>query len=157
MVATEIFSSWSPRAALVEGVKRGWGNWSVRQRLRKLARRAAGMDQPGDGELHRLRIEAKKLRYLLEFSQDVRPAGREARCIRDLKRVQDALGDAHDLMVRRGWVQGYAALLRNPAERVALEHLEAALAEDLDTARGIAVSRIREFLERCEKTISANL
>lgn len=129
----------------------------IRQRLRKLAKRADGMDQPGDSELHRLRIEAKKLRYLLEFSQGILPVGREARCIRDLKRVQDALGDAHDLVVRRGWVQGYAALLRDPAERLALDHLDAALAEELHTARGVALSRVREFLERYEHTVSSNL
>jgi len=129
----------------------------IRQRFRKLAGRAEGMDQPDDGELHRLRIEAKKLRYLLEFGQGFLPARRTARWIRDLKRVQDALGDAHDLVVRLGWVQGYAALPRNPAERRALEHLETALGKTLDSARSTAVSRLRDFLKTHEEPIAASL
>lgn len=119
----------------------------IRQRFRKLAKGTDGADFPDDGTLHRCRIEAKKLRYLLEFGQGLLPVRRTARCIRDLKRVQDALGQAHDLMVRLGWVRGYAAILRNPAEQAALGHLETLLEEDLATARAAAAARVRELLE----------
>jgi CHAD domain-containing protein len=129
----------------------------IRQRFRKLAKRTDGTDLPDDGELHRCRIEAKKLRYLLEFGQGLLPVRRTARCIRDLKRVQDALGQAHDLLVRLGWVRGYAAPLRDPAERTALAHLEHLVAEELDTARDSAAARLREFRETCEETNPANL
>lgn len=49
-------------------------------------------------ELHALRIEFKRLRYTLEFFQDV--LGSEAKwVIGQLKRIQDHLGDLHDAQV----------------------------------------------------------
>lgn len=47
------------------------------------------------GTLHALRIEFKRLRYTLEFFEEV--LGPEARpVIREIKRMQDHLGDLHD-------------------------------------------------------------
>lgn len=53
------------------------------------------------GTLHALRIEFKRLRYTLEFFEEV--LGSEARrVIKEIKRMQDHLGDLHDADVAVG-------------------------------------------------------
>ena len=51
--------------------------------------------------LHRLRIDGKKLRYLLEFFRDVFPAEEVDPLIVTLKRLQDHLGRFNDLQVQQ--------------------------------------------------------
>jgi CHAD domain-containing protein len=51
--------------------------------------------------LHRLRIEGKKLRYLLEFFRGVFPAEIVVPPIAALKRLQDNLGEFNDLRVQQ--------------------------------------------------------
>ena len=67
-----------------------------------------------DAELHRLRIECKKLRYLLEFFSSLFPS-QEIRLIVDqLKGLQDNLGDFNDLSVQQADLRSYLNAL--PAE-----------------------------------------
>jgi CHAD domain-containing protein len=47
-------------------------------------------------QLHRLRIEGKKLRYALEIFGCVLPAGSRARCAEALERLQETLGEFTD-------------------------------------------------------------
>lgn len=68
------------------------------RRLRRHARRL-GPQAPAEG-LHRLRIDAKKLRYLLEFFASLLHR-RSAALIRQLKGLQDALGTFNDLAVQQ--------------------------------------------------------
>ena len=62
---------------------------------------------PADA-LHELRIDCKKLRYLLEFfyhlysEDDIKPL------VKSLKRLQDNLGDFNDLEVQQGTLQRFA-------------------------------------------------
>jgi CHAD domain-containing protein len=49
--------------------------------------------------LHRLRIDCKKLRYLLEFFAELYPAKRIRPMIGALKKLQNCLGDYNDLTV----------------------------------------------------------
>jgi len=51
--------------------------------------------------LHRLRIDGKKLRYLLEFFRAVFPAETVDPAIASLKRLQDNLGEFNDLQVQQ--------------------------------------------------------
>ena len=51
--------------------------------------------------LHRLRIDGKKLRYLLEFFRDVFPSEVIEPLIVTLKRLQDYLGRFNDLRVQQ--------------------------------------------------------
>jgi CHAD domain-containing protein len=53
------------------------------------------------GALHRLRIEGKKLRYLLEFFRSTFPAETVTPAIGALKRLQDNLGEFNDLQVQQ--------------------------------------------------------
>jgi CHAD domain-containing protein len=57
-------------------------------------------DSPADA-LHRLRIDAKKLRYLLEFFACLYPEATIGRLVRELKRLQNNLGGFNDIEVQR--------------------------------------------------------
>ncbi|MEP0774803.1 MAG: CHAD domain-containing protein [Acidobacteriota bacterium] len=80
---------------------REYGAARVQRAYRRLRRHARqlGPQAPAEG-LHQLRIDAKKLRYLLEFFAPLlgRPA---ATLIRQLKELQDALGTFNDLAVQQ--------------------------------------------------------
>ncbi len=61
--------------------------------------------------LHMLRIECKKLRYLLEFFGSLFPRDETAEIIMHLKRLQDNLGDFNDLHVQQ---ESLNSFLNNP-------------------------------------------
>lgn len=72
------------------------------KRIRKAYRRVAGRESLDGLEiavLHRLRIDCKKLRYLLEFFRSLYRGREAASLIKRLKSLQDVLGDIHDLAV----------------------------------------------------------
>lgn len=58
--------------------------------------------------LHRLRIECKKLRYLLEFFRSLYPERELASLINALKSLQDNLGDFNDLEVQQATLRQFA-------------------------------------------------
>ncbi len=64
-----------------------------------------------DGLLHALRIECKKLRYLLEFFATLFPPGDLSQAIAHLKRLQDNLGDFVDSAVQRDYLLSVAETL----------------------------------------------
>ncbi len=78
----------------------------ARQRIRrahkKLIKRGSriGPEAPLE-QLHRLRIDGKKLRYLLEFFTSLFPQRQLRALIRALKGLQENLGDLNDLAVQR--------------------------------------------------------
>jgi CHAD domain-containing protein len=99
------------------------------QRLDKLL---GAIQAPSDlAAIHRTRIAAKRLRYLLEpFSQALAGA---ADLLRGLKSLQDLLGDLRDTQVLEGTVR--EAVAAAAAER-ASRHFEAALAHGPGAGRG---------------------
>lgn len=54
-----------------------------------------------DEDVHRLRIQCKKLRYALEFFGSLYPEDEMALLVRQLKRLQDIIGDFNDLSVQQ--------------------------------------------------------
>ena len=64
-----------------------------------------------DELLHALRIECKKLRYLLEFFANIFPPEEIARMIKQLKRLQDNLGEFTDLSVQQAYLLSIAEAL----------------------------------------------
>lgn len=64
-----------------------------------------------DEERHRLRIEAKKLRYLAEFFAELFPRRATARYLRRLAAVQASLGELNDLAVTRRLIRLAASQL----------------------------------------------
>jgi CHAD domain-containing protein len=86
----------------------------ARQRLEKKRRGVLRLGQslPADAnaqQLHALRIECKKLRYLLEFFASLFPE--TLVLVKHLKLVQDNLGRFHDLCVQEGSLQDFATHL----------------------------------------------
>jgi CHAD domain-containing protein len=69
--------------------------------------RAIGLDTPPEA-LHRLRIECKKLRYLLEFFRSLYDAGQIEQMVGALKQLQDNLGDFNDYQVQQESLGAFA-------------------------------------------------
>jgi len=93
---------------------------------------AIGPDTPAEA-LHRLRIECKKLRYLLEFFRSLYPEEEMLPLINALKRLQDNLGDFNDLEVQQETLEQFAQTM---------------LVEKIGTANSLmAMGRLVERLE----------
>jgi CHAD domain-containing protein len=69
--------------------------------------RAIRDDSPPE-KLHRLRIECKKLRYLLEFFRSLYDPGDVEPLVKSLKRLQDNLGDFNDLEIQQNTLKRFA-------------------------------------------------
>ena len=70
-------------------------------------------DPPPPREMHRLRIDAKKLRYLLEFFSSLYPKKTLKQLIKELKHFQDILGGFNDAVVQQHYLASIAEELRN--------------------------------------------
>ncbi len=66
---------------------------------------------PDDKMLHVLRIECKKLRYLMEFFTSLFPRKKINALIKQLKNLQDNLGDFNDLRVQQEYLLNMTAEL----------------------------------------------
>ncbi len=110
----------------------------VRAAHRKLVKRgrALGPDAPA-AKLHRVRIQGKKLRYLLDLFGSVFPAGPRKELVRELKRLQDVLGDMNDMQVQESMLASLA--VDAPAEPAAV------------FALGRMAERTRERAERARR------
>jgi CHAD domain-containing protein len=76
--------------------------------FKRLRKRSAAVNSKASAELfHRLRIDGKKLRYLLEFFSHLYPSETVTRCIRELKRIQDILGEFNDTQVQLALVREF--------------------------------------------------
>lgn len=75
------------------------------QRIIKKGRKIK--DASPDDKLHRLRIECKKLRYMLEFFRSYYPDREMRTLIRHLKDFQDNLGEFNDLTVQQDDLNAY--------------------------------------------------
>ncbi len=80
----------------------------IHKRFRRVLRDGRKI-HPGtpDSELHRLRIEGKKLRYSLEFFASLYDQEQMKQMIRQLKILQNNLGDFNDLSVQQEMLAGY--------------------------------------------------
>jgi CHAD domain-containing protein len=82
----------STKTIAITTIKKAWKK--VIQHGRLIGKEAS------DAELHALRIDCKKLRYLLEFFSSVFPQKISSAVIRQLKELQENLGDFVDLAVQ---------------------------------------------------------
>lgn len=84
----------------------------IRQRYQRILKRGGKInDQSPDEKLHRLRIDCKKLRYLLEFFSSLFPGGKMARLIKQLKKLQDHLGRFQDICVQEAALLAFAGTM----------------------------------------------
>jgi len=107
---------WSRRLeALLRAPRSGAGGWPLppggpgvgslvarraRRRWKRLLRRGAHLDARSSPEdLHALRIQARKLRHLLEVFREACPPRQRTHWIVRTKRLQRTLGDLHDAHV----------------------------------------------------------
>jgi CHAD domain-containing protein len=83
---------------------RSWKAW------RRLARagRAIQEDTPAQA-LHEVRLDAKRLRYLLDFFHRVFPTEDVQRLTKELRRLQNNLGRFNDARVQQSGLRGFAA------------------------------------------------
>ncbi|MEM7583961.1 MAG: CHAD domain-containing protein [Acidobacteriota bacterium] len=88
--------------------------WKVYRRVIKNGS-AIDDDTPAD-PIHELRIECKKLRYLMEFFRGFYDREAIGRVIKSLKRLQDNLGTFNDCEVQRGGLIGFAEEMQREGE-----------------------------------------
>lgn len=80
----------------------------IYKRYRKIRGIAAGLGaQAPDEAVHRLRIECKKLRYLMEFFAELVPREEGAELLRLLRRLQNQLGEFNDALVQQRSLMSY--------------------------------------------------
>jgi CHAD domain-containing protein len=105
----------------------------IRKAFKRILRRGEGLgDDPPPADLHRLRIDAKKLRYLLEFFGELFDSSRVDPLVKELKRLQDLLGGFNDMDVQQRHLREFADELKGDdavpaATLLAMGRLEGAL------------------------------
>ncbi len=62
------------------------------------------LEQPNNEQMHALRIDCKKLRYLIEFFESLFPREHVDALISQLKKLQDNLGEFNDLSVQQAYL-----------------------------------------------------
>lgn len=121
---------------------------SLAQHQWRSARKAVARlgDKPADDQLHTVRIQAKRLRYMAEVAAPVvrRPEDRRAATstARAAAALQDVLGDLHDAVVREQWLRDAAS--RRPARAKA----EALVATGVAAGQLIAAAQERQRAQR---------
>lgn len=125
----------------------------VRRRIRKAQRRmvdhgrAIHADTPGE-QLHEVRKDAKKLRYLLECFADLFQSDERKVFVKRLKRLQDLLGEHQDADVQAAELRTAASELppgTPPETFVAIGRLIERLEEQRRTTREGFAARFAEY------------
>lgn len=136
------FSSLRSRTPIKKQVSR-----KILSQYRNMQRDGAHIDAATpDEQIHELRIEAKKLRYLLELFAELFPRDKVRQLIKALKRVQNSLGRFNDYSSQSLFL---AQLIHTPgttaAERDAINGLIAVLFGKQQSERERVVGLIAEF------------
>lgn len=78
------------------------------KRYHKMLAMSAAIDsQSADEKIHELRIEFKKLRYLIEFFVDLLPKRRTGKIAGKIKKIQTILGNYNDYCIQIEFLSGY--------------------------------------------------
>ena len=98
------------------------------KRYRKIRRAAASIvAETPDEEIHSLRIECKKLRYLMELFASMFPPEQFSRLLKSLKRLQDSLGLFNDCSVQQASLQSFVESLGNEQQQLGIAQSVGAL------------------------------
>jgi triphosphatase len=114
------------------------------RKLRKFGGKHARLDQ---GQLHKLRIHAKKMRYLGEFSRELYPRKATKSFIEHLAELQEILGSVQDAVVGRDRLTTLEAESGNGSEAHRIE-----LARATGIVTGWLESRTAANLQRLHRT-----
>lgn len=122
--------------------------WRMYKAVRKVGRAVLDDGRPED--LHELRKDCKKLRYLIEFFRRLYPEDDLKGVIRALKDLLDNLGEFQDLHVQAGRLRGYARDLDgqdadNLATVLAIGALIADLGRRQEAVRAAFAKRFKAF------------
>ncbi|MDE3000779.1 MAG: CHAD domain-containing protein [Gemmatimonadota bacterium] len=122
----------------------------IDKRYRRVVEMGAAIEaSTPDADLHRLRIECKKLRYLLEFFSSLFPPGEIRLIVGHLKSLQDNLGDFNDLSVQQADLKEYLRTLSaertHPEAFAAIGGLIGCLYREQQTVRGAFSKTFTEF------------
>lgn len=93
----------------------------IHKRYRKVikkGRRTSATTQ--DEKLHELRIDCKKLRYLLEFFTSLFPEDQMKILIKQLKQLQENLGDFNDLSVQKQFLAQHLGAIKPQSAQVVM-------------------------------------
>jgi CHAD domain-containing protein len=154
----QVMSDWRTELAKVAADSHGGPTATslARQRIerafRKVMRRGKRIaaDSPSE-DVHELRKRCKELRYLLEVFRPLFADAQYRPLIKELKALQDTLGDFQDGEVQREAVREFAAVMMEqgaapPATVLAMGELAAQLDAHQLNARGALVGVLRPFL-----------
>ncbi len=120
-------ASLSTASVAVESIKKAW------KTVIRHGRQAS--EETTDNEIHALRIDCKKLRYLLEFFSSIFPHKSVAPAVRQLKELQDNLGDFVDFSVQLHFLRERLTELPPGKEEIVLAASMGALMATLLTNR----------------------
>jgi CHAD domain-containing protein len=139
------------RRSLVSVVSRR--AWRLSKRLRRCCE--AIDEQTDPAELHRVRITAKKLRYLIDVTSSFYDADALDRVLSTLKKVQRVLGDFNDAQVQEARLRDLARSLRaagGPQNAVrAFGQLARRSRQRRDRLRPEAVTQLKQFRARATR------
>jgi CHAD domain-containing protein len=126
---------------------------SIERAWRRLLRHGQAIDDGSPPEaVHQVRIDGKKLRYLLELFRSVYPSIELGPVISDLKKLQDCLGALNDSSVQNGMLRALARRLSaEDGDSIAALVLVGRLIERADA---LGADARREFSERFEELCS---
>jgi CHAD domain-containing protein len=107
--------------------------------------------------LHDLRKSCKKLRYLMEFFQHLYPTKQIRALIKELKGLQENLGDFQDLEVQIHALKQYSEQMKQegdmtPRTELAMEFLLMSLETRMQEVRAIFESRFQQFACKSNET-----
>nr|WP_320114146.1 CHAD domain-containing protein [uncultured Desulfuromonas sp.] len=102
-------------------------------------------DTTADETIHAVRIECKKLRYLLELFGELFDRKRIKRLIKELKQLQDILGRFNDLTVQQEFLSHLATTTRDTTQTISLTALVAVLYQQHVQERQRVVGAIAAF------------
>jgi CHAD domain-containing protein len=156
----QVMSDWRTELAKVAADSHGGPAAAslARQRIerafRNVVRRGKRItaDSPSE-QVHELRKRCKELRYLLEVFRPLCADAQHRPLIKELKALQDTLGDFQDGEVQREAVREFAAVMMEqgaapPATVLAMGELAAQLDAHQLNARGALVGVLRPFLAK---------
>ncbi len=113
------------------------------KRYRKIGRIAAGLTrETPDAEVHALRIECKKLRYLMEFFAPVFPMESFRGILKPLKKLQDSLGLFNDLAIQQTRLLAFSDALGDEPRKFDIVQSVGALVFVLHQSRAAERERI---------------
>jgi CHAD domain-containing protein len=124
----------------------------IHKAYRRFVKRVSKLaDETPDEAFHRLRIDAKKLRYLLEFFSGLYPEETVRSLVKDLKRLQDTLGGFNDMVVQRVRNTALAQQLiasseASPDTLMSIDRLGEAMAERQEEHRRALANRLASFV-----------